>query len=652
MVDKNVMIGTLLTSTKKDSESYRSRLSECLRERSGRNLEPFSLVWYDAYVNNIEENRRIQHELQYSIHFIKLFNDPNECQTYVNERKTEKIIVIMSNIYDSQLLHHVHNQTHVVAIYIYRGNNDKANEWRKEYPKIKAVLSNSSELVEIIAIDQKKRQKLEDSIGNFGTYFTPNDRSTKSLENENGDFIWFQLFIETLLRMSNAALHPSRKEFIEFIRQQYHGDVTKLRIIDELESTYEANQAVWWYTRSSFLYVILNKALRQQDYVLLFTLRFFIRDLFHTLIEQKNFNESIIHLYRGQVLNVEELNNLINNQDKFIAMNSLLSTSRDRLIAQCFAESAIDPENDRYRAVLFEIEADTNRTDTRPFADVTHSSYYGGNEDEILFMAGSIFHIVDVQKASEDNAIWTIKLVLCGEQDNQLNEVFTNLKATLADETDMVSVGKILDDMGKREPAKCAYDLSDEHKRNETNGRFGNPMVSYTEGEYYPEIIQTFQKGVVRLIENNGDRKDLVFNYQVIGATLNKLKQYDSALENYSKALDILLDLYGQDHLKVAINYEAIAQIYEKQEKYQLALISWKECLRVRQQLLPEAHPTIAGTFRNIGDVYNDVDDFDQALAMYEEALKIQLTSLPSNHPSTAKTHLRLAWIYEQIDQF
>jgi tetratricopeptide (TPR) repeat protein len=507
-------------------------------------------------------------------------------------------------------------------------------------------------LIEIIAIDQKKRQKQEDSIGSFGSYFDPNNQSTKNLEKENGDFIWFQLFIETLLRMSDAALYPSRKEFVEFIREQYDDDVAKLRIIDELESSYQTNQAIWWYTRDTFLYGILNKALRQQDYILLFTFRFFLRDLYNTLVEQKHFNESIIHLYRGQVLDVAELNKLINNQGKFISMNSLLSTSRDRSIAQCFAEASIDPKNDRHRAVLFEIEADTSRTDSKPFADITHCSYYKDNEGEILFMAGSIFSIVDIQQGSEGNAIWTIKLVLCGEQDNRLNDVFINLKANLDDETDMVSVGKILDDMGKYETAKRAYDLSGEHMRNATNGRFGNPMVPYTEGEHCPEIIKTFQKGIVRLTENNGDRKDLAFNYQVVGATLTKLKQYDDALENYSKALDILLDLYGQDHLKVAAIHEAIAQIYEKQEKYQFSIASWKECLRIRQQLLPKEQPIIAETFRNIGDVYNDIDDFDQAITMYEEALRIQLISLPLNHPSTAKTYRNLAWVYEQMNQF
>jgi tetratricopeptide (TPR) repeat protein len=513
-------------------------------------------------------------------------------------------------------------------------------------------LANSTDLVRRIAIDQKKREKLEESIGSIGTLFNPTERSTKNLENENGDFIWFQLFIESLLRMSDYALHPSQKEFIRLVRHKYHNDIAKLRIIDELESSYQANQAIRWYTRDSFLYVILNKALREQDYFILTILRFFLRDLFHALIELKKFDEPVIKLYRGQVLDIEELNTLINNQNKFISMNSLLSTSRDQLVARCFAESSMDPSNTRLRTVLFEIEANTSRTDSKPFADITSSSYYSDKEGEILFMAGSIFRIVDVQKVSEIDPIWSVKMVLCGEKDNQLNEVFTNLKSHLSNKTDMFSVGKILYDMDKGEQAKHVFELFDEHLRIKNGDLFDNPIEPYTPGKYYPEIIQEAQELIAKITENNGDREELASYYLILGTTYKDLEQYDSALVNFQKSLNVLLDLHGQDHLSVAMGHELIGQTYEKQENFQLAITSWKECLRIRQQLLPQGHPNIAETFCNIGDLYNAIDDFDRALAMYEEALKIQLISLPSNHPSTAQTYVNIGWVYEQTNQF
>ncbi|CAF1545531.1 unnamed protein product [Rotaria sordida] len=451
--------------------------------------------------------------------------------------------------------------------------------------------------------------------------------------------------------MSETALLPSRNEFVEFIRQQYHDDVAKLRIVDDLESNYQANQALHWYTRGSFLYVILNKALRQQDYVLLFTLRFFIHDLFYSLLERKQFKQTVITLYRGQALDVAELNNLIKNQGNFISMNSFLSTSRDRSVAHFYAEMAVNSDNIRYHPVLFEIEVNTTRTDTKPFADLKYDSQYS-DENEVLFMAGSIFRVVNVKKGSQDDPFWSIKLILCGEEDNQLKEVFKYLKDELDDETDMGSVGKVLYDMGKNEQSEIAFDIDRQHMRIRTNGEFGYPLEGYTPGMYFPEILKESQELAEKLIGKNDDRRLLAMCYNTMGSIYRDYQQYDNALENFSKGLDVLLNFYNQDHLEIAGFHEFISQIYERQEKIQLAIKSSKECLRIRQHLLPEAHPMIAITFRNIGELYNAVDDFDNALAMYDKALKIQLLSSASNHPSIAETYNCIAWVYEQINEF
>ncbi|CAF3895430.1 unnamed protein product, partial [Rotaria sp. Silwood1] len=83
-------------------------------------------------------------------------------------------------------------------------------------------------------------------------------------------------------------------------------------------------------------------------------------------------------------------------------MNSFISTSRDRLVATGFAASSIDPNNVRYRSVLFEINVNTTRYDFYPFAEGSQDSQFS-DENEVLFMAGSIFRIVNVQKVSQDD---------------------------------------------------------------------------------------------------------------------------------------------------------------------------------------------------------------------------------------------------------
>jgi len=56
-----------------------------------------------------------------------------------------------------------------------------------------------------------------------------------------------------------------------------------LNQISEFEKNYTASNALSWYTRNSFLYRIINKALRTQNMIYIFKCRFFIIDLFQQL---------------------------------------------------------------------------------------------------------------------------------------------------------------------------------------------------------------------------------------------------------------------------------------------------------------------------------------------------------------------------------
>ncbi|CAF4733663.1 unnamed protein product, partial [Rotaria sp. Silwood2] len=86
-----------------------------------------------------------------------------------------------------------------------------------------------------------------------------------------------------------------------------------MKIIDEFEKAYKAENAIWWYTRESCFYRMLNKALRVQDFDMLFALRFFITDIAkHIKSEYEKFirtgdNRNIIRVYHGQIIGNDEL---------------------------------------------------------------------------------------------------------------------------------------------------------------------------------------------------------------------------------------------------------------------------------------------------------------------------------------------------------
>ena len=74
-----------------------------------------------------------------------------------------------------------------------------------------------------------------------------------------------------------------------------------LGIIDEFEKHYEKQDAVRWYTRDSFVYRILNRFLRENDFLGTYTMGFFIKDLHNQLADLREASSRMEKtVYRGQ----------------------------------------------------------------------------------------------------------------------------------------------------------------------------------------------------------------------------------------------------------------------------------------------------------------------------------------------------------------
>src|ERR1700722_15198880 len=84
-------------------------------------------------------------------------------------------------------------------------------------------------------------------------------RIHKNLSSEQGDFIWFQLFIQIILQMNENDLTASHNELVELGRKQYGENEYQLKIIDEFATSYIKTDALLWYTKESFVYHMLNK---------------------------------------------------------------------------------------------------------------------------------------------------------------------------------------------------------------------------------------------------------------------------------------------------------------------------------------------------------------------------------------------------------
>ncbi|CAF1021744.1 unnamed protein product [Didymodactylos carnosus] len=303
--------------------------------------------------------------------------------------------------------------------------------------------------------------------------------------------------------------NPTQLALIDqYHNKGYPGKPKIAAVLHELEST------ITWYTRECFLYRMLNKALRKQDIDMLYAFGFFIRRLHKELkkeqgeqiqklkittqseptlnrestnhekatsdilrggsadsnsvevkpnVEEKS-NEtvaegpeptvaSIIHVYRGRGISNEELTKLKEGIGKTISINSFFSTTRNVTVALGFTQ-LVEKTADK-QLVLFEVEADLCLQGAKPFADISHLS--DNKSEEVLFMLGSLFRIVDVNKEDHLSDIWTVKLILCSDEDDRLKDVLERFKRQLPKKTNLYDLGNVLFEMGAYEHAQKCY---------------------------------------------------------------------------------------------------------------------------------------------------------------------------------------------------
>ncbi|CAF2520398.1 unnamed protein product [Rotaria sp. Silwood2] len=251
-----------------------------------------------------------------------------------------------------------------------------------------------------------------------------NSNQNQSTTELNGQFIHSEVSMDVLLRMKSKP--TDKNELIKLYKETYKDNMKELTMIDEFEQNYSPDRALWWYTRDSFLYRLLNKALRVQNIDMIFLFRFFIRDIEQQLKQHKC--TAPIRVYRGQVMSNEELKVLRNSIGHFISMKSFLSTSIEQKQALKFLNATTI--TDDLQRVLIVIDADPRIDGVKPFANITVHSYFPG-EKEVLMMLGDKQH--------------TWKPVF---------EHMKNQHGRDDGQTDLLSFGSVLSNMGKYDDAE------------------------------------------------------------------------------------------------------------------------------------------------------------------------------------------------------
>ena len=497
-------------------------------------------------------------------------------------------------------------------------------------------------LVNEIRSNQEKRSQIKINEPLPITFFLLN-RENNEL---NDHFLYSQILIDYLLRIKPISI--DEKDLINLCKDEYKGNENELNIIREFEADYSSDRAIWWYTRETFLYRLLNKAFRIPNLDLLLTFRFFIRDI-QRLIERNRCNNAL-QVYRSYLMSREEIQICQNSVGEFLSINGFFSVSPHRQQMLSYLNNP-DITKD-HQKVLFEIAADPQTDPNKPFCNITSLSYFSG-EEQILFDLGSIFRLESIQQQDDGNErIWIIRMRLTTDKHEGLSDVFEHMKNQLnVEQVNLLSFGRVLRKMSKYDEAEKFYrrllkELPSNHP-NIVDCHYELGIVLDEKGDS-ESSLEWHQKAIeIKKQTLNTNDPSIGYSYNSVANIYQKNGDYKHALEYYNKTLSVWKKIFGENHPDVAMCLNNIGCLYRTEKKYSQALECHQKSLAIKNAHLPKDHFNLSSTHNNLAIVYVSIGQLDTALEHLNLAVDIKRKCLPSNHPEIASTYRNIALIYE-----
>ncbi|CAF3809661.1 unnamed protein product, partial [Rotaria magnacalcarata] len=267
-------------------------------------LEGTALIWFDPNIGSHEDTAKTKQQLC-RIHDNVIFvTDLDRCVTLIQSNNAEKIFLILSGSKAGQILSQTSSCRQIDSIFIFCMKKHRYENLLNEYTKIIGIFSNLNDL----CLSIKRQIDLNNKQTQTFSIYDQEEKSIKRLTKDSAAFISFQLFKNVISSLPRNE--QSKKQMIQICKQYYRGNTKEMKLIEEFEKNYQSRDAIRWYSKQSFVYKLINKALRTEDTDLLYTFRFFINDLSENLkYEHEKIlmsDEIFLNVYRGVKLDKKE----------------------------------------------------------------------------------------------------------------------------------------------------------------------------------------------------------------------------------------------------------------------------------------------------------------------------------------------------------
>lgn len=211
----------------------------------------------------------------------------------------------------------------------------------------------------------------------------------------------------------------------------------------------------------------------------------------------------------------------------------------------------------------------------------------------------------------------------------QDNDALAKIYGLIAEKYENDASRQIVKSQSEQTPVKPALNLSGaglraEDYEKEYADALNELANAFRDKGDYDKALTEYRKALEIRRKLLGPRhSDVATSRDHIASTQAKKGDDDRSLRGYRKALEIMRSALGDNRPNTAIIYSRIGLIYCRKGECGKALKAHQKARKVICKTLDENHPYVAEIYNNIGFTYNKAGQYDAALEYYNKALNI-----------------------------
>ncbi|CAF1157791.1 unnamed protein product [Rotaria sp. Silwood1] len=526
-----------------------------------QNHEDFIVIWLSS--------DDVPNSIMNFADYLKIYDSCEACISYIKKFKSERKILLVYMM-DWAYLSIFEDFSQIQSIYVLKKQDDNLEFNKQNHPKLIDLFQNLDELINRLRKDILLTYRSDLPINISSLNENNIEQSLTSLHGNSLALLWNQYFLYYLIKYPNVNMKNLKRIMLDQCRLEYQNNQSELTKIKDFEMHCSNKNILNWYAKDSFLYRLLNKAFRTRNIDFICQFQYYLINLYKKFQKLSKIQKEKYPLivYRGQIININDLKRLQSNVGHIISMNTMISTSRLEDVARRFIYDAP-------LCALFKINInDTTNSRFRPFIDISEFSSMP-DEQEILFFVGTIFSIDSVQQ--ENHSTWIIELTL----NNQICEHIENF----------------------------IFDFQ-KHIH-----EFKNKHYLFMKTDDYNMIKQYYNMLTRQEFSLNNLPINMIYIY--VAFMFSNLGCYEKAIELYKKYL--LIGNISIDSSQSIVIHIIIGYLYYHFSDYENAFIHYGIAL----SLLDETNLLTSELYNHIGDVWSNIDNVDNAISCYQQALHI-----------------------------